>query len=189
MLVLGVILVGGGFWLSNSLTPRIPTPEGEPAIVMKTTQIGGGSESYLSIYPDGTVINIEDIRLRQSTAEYPPARILKTGKLTGAEYASLTQFIKDNADKLETYYQFPGVVNASGTIMGDMDIILQLDFDGVTKSLQAVKFLAPYSNLYLGTYAGMPSPLAEVCERLNNIAIGTTEISRENLKITFTEPE
>lgn len=187
LLVLGLLLAGGGLWLGTNLASAIPSPDGNPVIVMKTTLLGAGTQSYLSIYPDGTVINIEEAGLRQYAAmSGPTSRIWKTGKLEATELSSLMQFIGDNADKLEAVYQFPGIVTPTGIISGDMDTVLQIDYQGISKTVLALKYLAPYSSLYLGTYAGMPSPLAEVCEKLSNVAITTSEVTREKIKITTT---
>jgi hypothetical protein len=197
--VAGVVLIGSGigFILKPgtvsspalivagkpvTLPPGIEVPQGVLAFSLGTVNRNATTASYLYIYENGSVLRSEEASPRQDLGR-PGFRIWKCLQLTQAEFAGLADFIQANAAGLEVAYQFPGYAGPGGTpLTGDMDTGLVIKYQSVNKTVSALNYLSPYSDYFAGTYAGMPSPLGEICQKLNEIAVRTQEFSRENIE-------
>ena len=197
--VAGVVLIGGGIWfilkpgtasapaliISGKevvLPPGIKAPQGVPAFSLGTVNRNASTGSHLYIYENGCVLGTQDASTRQDLIR-PGFRIWRCLQLTQAEFAGLADFIQANAAGLETAYKFPGYTGPEGTsFTGDMDTALVIKYQGINKTLSALNYLSPYSDYFAGTYAGMPSPLGEICQKLNEIAVKTQEFNRENIE-------
>jgi len=181
LLVLGLLLLTSGGWLYySSPANKVPVPSGTPAIVMNVGRTMAGALSYLAIYEDGTVINVEESGLRPPGAR--ATRVWKTGTLQKEEFDSLIQLFADNANELEETYRFDGIKNPDGsTSSGDLDLTIHIDYQGLNKMVRAGLYMSPESSLFYVSYPDMPYPLNEIYERLRAIALQTEEVARERI--------
>jgi len=181
LLALGLLLVGSGGWLYySSPAHKVPAPSGSPAITMRVGRLMAGALSYLAIYEDGTVINVEESGLRPPGAR--TTRVWKTGTLHKEEFDSLVQLFADNADQLEETYRFGGIKNPDGsTSSGDLDLTIHTDYQDLNKTVKAGLYMSPESSLFYVSYPDMPYPLNEIYERLRAIALETEEVARERI--------
>ncbi|HEY93852.1 MAG TPA: hypothetical protein G4O15_02790, partial [Dehalococcoidia bacterium] len=60
LLVLVLALVGVGIWFVLKPVDEIKIPESDPWLVMDISYLEEGTQSQLSIYDDGTIIQWED---------------------------------------------------------------------------------------------------------------------------------
>jgi hypothetical protein len=181
LLVLGLLLLVSGGWLYySSPAHKVPAPSGSPAITMRAGRLMAGALSYLAIYEDSTVINVEESGLRPPGAK--AVRVWKRGKLRKEEFNSLVQFLKDNANELEETYRFAGIKNPDGsTSSGDLDLTIVINYEGLNKMVRAGLYMSLESGLFYVSYPDMPTPLNEIYERLRDIALTTKEVARETL--------
>ena len=185
VLVLGLILIGAGVWLvlnqdSNRVSEKIK-PAGSPIITMKVTNRNASSHQYTYVYEDKTVLSL-DIGDTRADLGRQGFRIWKYGQIQPEEFNGLIQLFRDNISELEENYQYSGYSVSDGqTMLGDMDTTLSINYDGMVKEIFAKDYLSLYSSYYPGTYAGMPSPLDEICKMLWHISTETAEFNRENI--------
>lgn len=167
-------------WFLVNAPPAIDIPEEPPVIVMNAGRLMAGARSYLAIYEDGTVINIEESGLRPPGAK--AIRIWKTGHLQQEELSGLVQLFKDKADELKETYRFPGIKNQDGsTSSGDLDLTIVINYQNFKKVVRAGLYMSPESGLFYVSYPDMPSPLNEIYGRLRVISQVTEEVYRENI--------
>jgi len=181
LLTLGLVVIGGGIWMLVDAPPKINIPKNSPVIVMNAGRLMAGARSYLAIYEDGTVINIEESGLRPQGAK--AIRVWKTGHLQQEELSGLVQLFKDKANELKETYRFPCIKNQDGsTSSGDLDLTIVINYQDFKKMVRAGGYLSPQSSLFYVLYPDMPSPLNEIYSRLKNIAENhTEEVYRENI--------
>jgi hypothetical protein len=200
LLALGILVMGAGVWFvinppvevlkvtlpglpdTKMIVPReITVPQGSPVIVMCTASRNASTYSYLYVYADRGVIAVLEGGTRLDLGRHG-FRFWKKSLLSEERFDSLVQLFKDNQAQLNDNYRFPGYPNVDNTTMrGDMDTYLSFDYKGITKSVLALDYLSAYSSYSTGTYAGMPSPLAEICQTLNDIAVTSQTVVRQNL--------
>jgi hypothetical protein len=198
--VLGLILIGAGAWfvvnppvevlegtlpglpVTKMIVPgEITVPQGSPVIVMCTASRNASIKDYLYIYSGREVIAVFEGEARPDLGRQA-FRFWKKSLLPAEQFDSLVQLFEDKQAELKDNYRFAGYPNWDNTTMtGDMDTYLSIDYQGITKNVEAVGYLSSYSNYFNGTYAGMPSPLAEICQTLNDIALNSQTVLRENL--------
>lgn len=198
--VLGLVLIGVGAWfaanppvevlgvtlpgisVTKMIVPsEITLPRGSPAIVMCTASRNASTYNYLYIYADRGVIAVLEGGTRPDLGRQG-FRLWKKCLLSEERFDSLVQLFKEKQAQLNDNYRFSGYPNVGNTTMtGDMDTWLSIDYKGITKSVVALDYLSPYSSYFSGTYAGMPSPLAEICQSLNDIAVASETVVRQNL--------
>jgi hypothetical protein len=197
---LGLVLIGIGAWFAANPTvdvlkvtlpgapvtkiivpSEIAVPQGSPVIVMCTASRNASTYSYLYVYADRGVIAVFEGGTRPDLGRQG-FRFWKKSLLSADRFDSLVQLFKDNQARLKDNYRFAGYPSVDNTAMGgDMDSYLSIDYKGTTKSVVALDYLSAYSSYFSGTYAGMPSPLAEICQVLNEIALDSPTIVRQNL--------
>ncbi len=191
--VVAIALIGFGLWTAftpekivsakvivNGAEVALPTgyPETTGALIMS---LGAEHESaktaeYLYVYANRVVL-VSDENKSQGM------RILKSAYLSEADFKGLTDLLSSQAGSLKSEYAFEGYGGPDTQLnYGDLDVLLTINYQGITKTVKAANFLSSYSSYSTGTYAGMPSPLAEVYQKLSTIMAGTTEIYRENIK-------
>ena len=198
--VLGLVLIGIGAWFAANppvevlkvTLPGIPVtkmivpseitlPRGSPAIVMCTASRNASTYNYLYVYADRGVIAVFEGGTRPDLGRQG-FRFWKKSLLSAERLDSLVQLFKDNQAQLNDNYRFGGYPNVDNTTMtGDMDTWLSIDYKGLTKSVMALDYLSGYSSYFTGTYAGMPSPLAEICQTLRDIELNSEIVVRQNL--------
>jgi hypothetical protein len=198
LLVLGVILIGAGSWFlfnpvqrikfAESTPITIKLPESPPMIYEKLEYIMHGEFDYLYIYPDGSIIYIEEKGLRMPTPEYPPTRIWKVGWLQEEELEQLIGLFQSNEfATLGEYYQFPGKpiepiegVPTGGFTVGDGSFSFSISYRELQKTISASGYLTPDHG---ETYPDMPFPLNELYVRLRVIVLERTEeIAQEKIR-------
>jgi hypothetical protein len=200
LLALGILVMGAGVWFvinppvevlkvtlpglpdTKMIVPKeISVPQGSPVIVMCTASRNASMNNYLYIYSDRRVIAVFEGGTRPDHGRQG-FRFWKKNLLSAEQFDSLVQLFKDKQAELNENYRFPGYPNVDNTTMtGDMDTYLSIDYKGMNKSVEALDYLSSYSSYFTGTYAGMPSPLAEICKTLNDMALASETIVRENL--------
>lgn len=198
LLILGVLLVGAGSWflfnpiqriqVAGSAQITIELPESPPMIFEKLEYIMRGEFDYLYIYPDGSIIYIEEKGLRMPTPEYPPTRTWKAGKLQEEELEQLIGLFQSGQfTMLREYYQFPGKpmepiagVPAGSFTMGDGSFTFSISYRELQKTVTAFGYLTPDHG---ETYPDMPFPLNELYVRLRVIVPERTEeVAREEIR-------
>jgi hypothetical protein len=191
LLALGIILIGSGLALLLILPSGVTTgvtsstitlPQTAPVIVMddnRMMQFPTSIHHHLAIYEDGTIFYYEEL-----PPEGPDVKVIKvwrSGNLSKESLASLAQFLKDKSAELKDVYQFPVIPEKEKSLAKmDQEIIISINYQGVVKNVLAQGYYLAYSS-YLGPHLDIPSPLYEICERLNNIAQETKEVSRETV--------
>jgi hypothetical protein len=198
--VLGLVLIGVGAWfaanppvevlkvtlpgrpVTKMIVPgEITVPTGSPVIVMCTASRNAAMNNYLYIYAGRGVIAVFEGGARPDLRRQE-FRIWKKSQLSAERFDSLVQLFKDNQARLNDSYRFSGYPSVDNTTMtGDMDSYLSIDYKGLTKSVLALDYLSSYSSYFTGTYAGMPSPLAEICQTLRDIELNSETVVRQNL--------
>jgi hypothetical protein len=200
LLALGILVIGAGVWfvinppvevlkvtlpglpVTKMIVPsEITVPQGSPVIVMCTASRNASMNNYLYIYTDRRVIAVFEGLARPDHGRQG-FRFWKKSLLSAQQFDSLVQLFKDKQAVLNDNYRFPGYqVVENETMKGDMDTYLSIDYKGITKSVEALDYLSSYSSYFSGTYAGMPSPLSEICKTLNDIALASETVVRENI--------
>lgn len=191
-LVLGLILIGGGVWTlfghntsnTNSMIvsgiqvkfpPGSPLPQGSPFLTMNTFNNNASTSSCMFVYGNKIVVKVEDITDQK-------LRLVKNYQMTQIEFDDLILLLNEKGGELNSVYQFEGYDGGNGTkIFGDMDVYLSITYQNISKSVIAQKYLSPYSDYHAGTFAGMPSPLADIYQKLYDISLKTQEIARSNI--------
>ena len=172
LLILGLMLVGGGIWWKMEASSG--NTQFFPVISMEVNNGNAGSHSNLYINQEGAVIDIE-IGDAQPDLGRQAFKIWKKSQLLQTEFDSLISLFKDNIDNLKNNYQG----SSDGIQYGDMDTVLSISYQGMTRQIVATGYLSMYSSQLQETYAGMPSPLDKICQRLNEISVKTIEFARE----------
>lgn len=198
--VLGLILIGAGAWLvvnppvevlkvtlpglpaTKMIVPgEITVPQGSPVIVMCSASRNASMNNYLYIYAGREVIAVFEGEARPDLGRQG-FRFWKKSLLPAEQFDNLVRLFEDKQAKLNDNYRFAGYPNVDNTTMtGDMNTYLSIDYKGITRNVEAVDYLSSYSSYFNGTYAGMPSPLAEICQKLNEIALTSQTVLRENI--------
>jgi hypothetical protein len=197
-LVLGLALLGGGIWaflhpeVKHSATvsiagTQINLPAGTevsknaPVIVMGVTHQNSTTREYLYLYDNRLVIFLQEAGVRPDLGR-EGSRIWKTGVLSQNEFNDLMSLITSKTDELKEAYQFPGFSGPDGNNhTGDMNSLISINYQGIQKTVKAANFLSAYSDYTTGTYAGMPSPLAEICQKLNEIGTKAVEFYHQTI--------
>jgi hypothetical protein len=200
LLALGIVAIGAGAWfivnppgevlkgtlpglpVTKMLVPHeITVPQGSPVILMCSASRNASTKNYLYIYSGREVIAVFEGEARPDLGRQG-FRFWKKSLLRSEQFDSLVLLFEDKQAQLNDKYRFAGYPNVDNTTMtGDMNTYLSIDYQGITKNVEAVDYLSPYSSYFSGTYAGMPSPLAEICQTLNDIALTSQTVLREIL--------
>ncbi len=179
LLVLGLILLGGGIWWKmDSASVKVTI---QPIISMEVTDDNVGSHDNLYICEDGSVYLFRELEARPDLGRGWSTTYYK-GQLDASAFANLIQLFQDNVDQLQDSYQYSGYDGGTGTVIkGHMDTVLAIKYQGMARKITANDYLGMYSS-YLSPdseYAGMPSPLDQICRRLSQIGALTAEFYKE----------
>lgn len=147
---------------------------GSRVITMEVAYTMRGEQSQLIIFEDGAVRYIEEKGLRFPTPGNEAIRIKRTGQLPEEELSSLIEFFRDSHfDRLDESYSW------SSTPSSDMDCIISIDYQDMTKKVKASGYLTYDGDM---SYPDMPYPLNEIYKKLKYIAQNRTEeVARENI--------
>lgn len=169
LLVIVLALVGVGIWLVLRPADKVEIPETDPWLVMDISYLEEGTQSQLSIYDDGTVINWEDTGLPGALSP-DPTRTWRTGKLDSDEMDNLSGFLDTiGFDELEEYY-LSEAISANGTVtIQDNYLKISVD-DGNT--VTAHGYFTPMTS---SQYYPLPDPLADLRKKLDDIVENNTE--------------
>lgn len=159
----------------------VQTPPGPPIVILNTFSHNASTCDYLYIYQDGSVIAVYE-GLERDDLGRPGFRIWKAGMIDPQQIESLSALFAESVHTLQDSYRYSGYGSAeTGFHTGDMDIYLKYDYQGIRKTVRAYDFLSMYSSYYAGTYAGLPSPMAEICEKLERISLETPQVLRQDI--------
>jgi hypothetical protein len=159
----------------------VQSPPGSPIIILNSFSRNASTCDYLYIYRDGSVIAVAEGQKRTDLGR-PGFRIWKTGKIEASQIKLLSEIFKESIPSIQDNYHYSGYGNAeTGLYTGDMDIYLKYDFQNIQKTVRAYNFLSKYSSYLAGTYAGLPSPLAEIYEKLNRVSLETLQVMRQDI--------
>jgi hypothetical protein len=185
--LVAVALIGFGLWTAftpektvsakvivNGTTVALPVgyPEttGAPILSMGAEHESSKTNEYLHVFANRVALVSEEYKDQG-------VRIWKSAYLSEAD------LLTSKAGSLNNEYAYEGYGEPNTQLdYGDMDIVLTISYQGINKTVKAANYLSKYSNISAGTYAGMPVPLAEICQKVNTIMSGTTEVYRENIK-------
>jgi hypothetical protein len=164
---------------SSDFTRRYKAPTNAPIVVTGSTHQNSTAGEYLYLYDNRLSIFIQESGTRADLGRQG-SKIWKSSVLSQDEFSALTILIASKAGDLKDEYQFPGYGGPDGvTYTGDMNTLITIDYQGINRTVRAANYLSAYSNYFKGTYAGMPSPLAELCQKLNEISMNTEEFYRQ----------
>jgi len=178
LLVLGLIVIGGGIWMLLNQPTQIGLPEETPVIDLEVKVPPAGTESWLGIYEDGTVISVETSGVWGPDAT-GAVRVWKRGRLKGKELDSLLEFVVGNIDSYKEDYDYPRESADGEDIMFMMFVVR---YENIGKIVRAHNYLSPSSYPFYMAYPDLPSPLKKTYERLCGIARDTEEVSRETIR-------
>jgi len=168
LLVLVLVLVGVGIWLVQRPVDRVKIPESDPWMVMDISYLEEGTQSQLSIYDDGSIIQWEDTGLPGALTP-DPTRTWRTGNLDSGEMDDLSEFLDMIGFKdLEEFY-LSEAVSANGTVV-IKDNYLQISVDNDT--VTAHGYFTPVTS---SAYYPLPDALAELREKLDDIVENYTK--------------
>jgi hypothetical protein len=181
LLALGIVLVGGGLWLSQqSFGDKMEFPEGDPVIYQQLDYVMQGKFSRLFIYADGAVVYVEDSGLRMIPPGQSAIRRWSTGQLAPAELDALLNLFRDGRFfRLDEYIQFPGETDSGGvTREGDGKFTFRVNSAGLNKTVTVYGYLTPDNGQ---TYPDMPVPLNDIYVHLRALVPSLTQVAEENI--------
>ena len=169
LLVIVLALVGVGIWLVLRPVDQVEIPDADPWLVMDISYLEEGTQSQLSIYDDGTIIQYEDTGLPGALSP-DPTRTWRTGNLDSGEMDDLSDLL-DTIDfnNLEEYY-------LSSAIPEDEDITIDDNYLKISieneNTVTAHGYFTPVTS---SAYYPLPDPLDELYEKLDDIIESNTE--------------
>jgi hypothetical protein len=169
LLVIVLALVGVGIWLVVKPVDQVNIPESDPWLVMDMSYLEEGTQSQLSIYDDGTIIQWEDTGLPGAISP-DPTRTWRTGELDSDEMNDLSEFLDTiGFNDLEEYYLSQAISVNETVIIQDNYLKISVDSEN-TVTAHGYFTSATSSKFY-----PLPDPLAELREKLYGIIENNTE--------------
>ena len=169
LLVLVLALVGVGIWFVLKPVDEIKIPESDPWLVMDISYLEEGTQSQLSIYDDGTIIQWEDTGLPGALSP-DPIRTWRTGTLDSEEMDDLSDLLDTISFRnLEEYYLSTAVPTDENVVIDDNYLKISVDNEN---TVTAHGYFTPVTS---SAYYPLPDPLAELHEKLDGIIANNTE--------------
>jgi hypothetical protein len=169
LLVIVLALVGVGIWLVLRPVDKVVIPDSDPWLVMDISYLEEGSQSQLSIYDDGTIIDWEDTGLPGALSP-DPTRIWRTGNLDSGEMDDLSDLLVTiGFNDLEEYYLSQAISENESVIIQDNYLKISVDSEN---TVTAHGYFTPVTS---SAYYPLPDPLDELYEKLDDIIESNTE--------------
>jgi hypothetical protein len=183
ILVLGLVLLGTGFYFLLENHHREISLEENPIITANARYDFGGKSFTLYIYENRHVIYIKEINLRLDLPGLQPTRIWEKGNIQQEEMDSLLFLFNTKEFKgLDERNKFVGLRLENGQLgFSDMYYTLTIKYRDINRTVQADRYLP--STKYEEAYPDMPYPLNEIYVILKQVTDNrTTEVYRELIK-------
>jgi hypothetical protein len=169
LLVLVLALIGVGIWFVLRPVEQVEIPEDDPWLVMDISFLEQGTQSQLSIYDDGTIIQWEETGLPGALSP-DPTRTWRTGKLDSGEMDDLSDLLAITGfDNLEEYYLSSAIPDDEDVDIDDNYLKISVD-NGNTVTAHGY-----FTSVTSSAYYPLPDPLDELHETLNNLVENNTE--------------
>jgi hypothetical protein len=169
LLVIVLALVGVGIWFVLRPVDQVEIPDADPWLVMDVSYLEEGTQSQLSIYDDGTIIQWDDAGLPGALSP-DPTRTWRTGELDSGEMDDLSEFLDTiGFNELEEYYLSEAISANESVIIQDNYLKVSVDDE---KTVTAHGYFTPVTS---SKFYPLPDPLTELQARLNDIIDNNTE--------------
>jgi len=169
LLVIVLALVGVGIWLVLRPVDNVDIPEADPWLVMDISYLEEGTQSQLSIYDDGTIIQWEDTGLPGALSP-DPTRTWRTGNLDSGEMDDLSDLLGTTGfNNLDEYYLSQAVSANESFVIQDNYLKISVDSEN---TVTAHGYFTPVTS---SAYYPLPNPLAELREKLDDIVENNTK--------------
>ena len=169
LLVIVLALVGVGIWFVLKPVDQVEIPDADPWLVMDISYLEEGTQSQLSIYDDGIIIQWEDTGLPGALSP-DPTRTWRTGNLDSEEMDDLSElFDRVGFNDLDEYYLSSAVPEDEDVIIDDNYLKLSVDNEN---TVTAHGYFTPVTS---SAYYPLPDPLSELHETLIDLVNNNTE--------------
>lgn len=169
LLVIVLALVGVGIWFVLRPVDQVEIPEADPWLVMDISYLEEGSQSQLSIYDDGTIIQWEETGLPGALSP-DPTRTWRTGILDSGEMDDLSDLLDTiGFNNLEEFYLSSDIPTDENVVIDDNYLKISVDNEN---AVTAHGYFTPVTS---SAYYPLPDPLAELHETLVNLVENNTE--------------
>jgi hypothetical protein len=163
LLVIVLALVGVGIWFVLRPVDKVVIPDSDPWLVIDISYLEEGTQSQLSIYDDGTIIQWEDTGLPGALSP-DPTRTWRTGKLNSEEMDELSDLLDTiGFNNLEEYYLSSAIPTDEDVAIDDNYLKISVDSEN---TVTAHGYFTPVTS---SAYYPLPDPLDELYEKLDDI--------------------
>ncbi|MBN2240933.1 MAG: hypothetical protein JW712_14280 [Dehalococcoidales bacterium] len=155
-------------------------PKDNPVIYVNAVEETRGTRNQIEIFQDGTIVYLKENGLETASPDYPGTRVWGKGKITGAEMDRLKASINATAfENLKEWYHYQPSVSTDNSPerIGDLELTIHLNCEGICKTVVAAGYTTPDNGL---TYPNMPYPLNDIFYEVKYFGeIKTEEVYRE----------